>query len=203
MAKLENGFNGNAHGKMGGLVFYTLYGKPCVRTRPRKGKFKQTPARQRQQQRMNEVTGFLKDFKSLVKITFAGISTGRAPYHTAFSYNAEHALTTDQAGKWILDFSKVMLSAGPLGLPMVASMQRQEDGFLLSWSTEEGNARDTLVVMARTEETHMVEYAFTGIQRKKGTYQWELPLNGKVHVWIAFRSGDQQHMSNSVYLGVQ
>lgn len=202
MAKLENGFTGNAHGKVGDYVFYTLYGKPCVRSRPRRGSFKQTPARKRQQERMNAITGFMQHFKCLVKITFAGVSMGRAPYHTAFSYNAKQALKEDASGKWTISYPDTLLSVGPVVLPMQTTVRRSEEGLHFNWVNNEGDFQDTLVVIIQHLETKGVAFSFTGTVRKGKTYTYEPIHAGQVHVWLAFRSADHQCMSHSLYLGI-
>lgn len=202
MAKLENGISGSASGKIGEYVFYTLYGKPCVRSRPKRGSFKQTPARQRQQSRMNIITAFLSHFKALVRITFAGISEGRAPYHTAFSVNARHALKQDDNGNWFLSYPDTILSVGALVLPNQMHVEKEGEGLNFQWDNYGGDNQDHLVVMVQHAQTHGVEFSFTGIPRKKQHCFWEPIQSGEMHVWVAFRSADQQHMSPSLYLGL-
>ncbi len=202
MARLKQGINGPASGKVGATVHYMMYGKHFVRSLPDIRNYKQTPKRLRQQQRMILVQSFLKPFKELIKLSFASVAIGTAPYHVAKSYNLLHAIKGDEYPEQEIDLGKTFLSAGSLELPDVCTVQRTDDGLLFNWSGEKGGQNDALLVIVYYPETNHVSYQFTGVKRYKTSFLWDVDLSaGNNHVWIAFRSKNEKEMSNSMYLG--
>lgn len=94
------------------------------------------------------------------------------------------------------------MSAGVLDIPKMATVHKRTDGFLFEWSTETGNPKDTLLVIAYDEIGNAVDYKFTGEQRYKGHFLWNCDLiEQHPHIWMAFRKNDESEMSNSLYLG--
>ena len=204
MGKVENGINGAITGTVGPSVFYKMYGKNYVRALPdeKKVKVKATPARLRQQQRLSLVTAFLKPFKDLVKITFASVTKGRAPYHTAQSLNMKNCIIGDTYPDQEIDYSKTLLSAGNLELPKQCSVKRKGTGLLFEWDDFDDIGTDTLVVAYLDHTQSWSKYHFTGIAKYENSFYWEAHINEEpIRVWMAFRSHNQQDMSNSVYLG--
>ena len=202
MARTEKGALGTISGKVGNVIYYNMYGKAYARSRPDIRNDKQTPARLKQRQRLSLVTSFLQPFKDLLKITFAPITSGRSPYHTALSYNMKHAIKGEEYPHQEMDMGKVFLSAGGLELPEKYAVKNAADGLFVEWSGLTGDSRDALVVIAYNQQNNYVQYQFTGVPRYKESYLWDVDLSdGDHHVWIAFRSHDEKEMSNSLYLG--
>lgn len=203
MAQVKDGINGIVSGKAGSNVFYTMYGKNYVRTVPhRKKRQKPTEKQLRQRQRMALVQSFLQPFKELIKISFASITVGNAPYHVAKSYNLLHAIKGDAYPEQEIDWSKTYLSAGSLDLPESCYVEKGDDGLLFNWSAIKGRFNDTLLVIAYSPQLNHVDYRFSGVSRCKNEFLWDVKLGTHdVHVWIAFRSADEKMMSDSMYLG--
>ncbi len=202
MGRARNGANGSVSGKVGSVVYYSMYGKDYVRSLPDIRKDKPSPAKLRQRQRLSLVTAFLQPFKNLVRITFAHNTVGRSPYHTAQSLNMKNAISGDEYPNQNIDFSKVFLSSGSLELPREFSVKRNDNGLLFEWDDFENGSSDTLVVVFFDKHTNYAEYQFTGIAKYKKSFLWDVDLDDEdVAVWIAFRKLDETDMSNSLYLG--
>lgn len=202
MAQLKQGINGPASGKIGPTVHYVMYGKHFVRSLPDIRNYKQTPNRQKQQQRMALVQAFLQPFKELIRLSFATIAVGNAPYHVAKSYNLRHAIKGDTYPEQTIDFNNTYLSAGPIELPDNYTVQRSDDGLLFNWIGKNGRSNDTLLLIVYYPEWNSVNYQFTGVKRSKESFLWDVDLAADdMHVWMAFRSRDETQMSNSMYLG--
>ncbi len=202
MGRARNGANGSVSGKVGSVVYYSMYGKDYVRSLPDIRKDKPSPAKLRQRQRLSLVTAFLQPFKNLVRITFAHNTVGRSPYHTAQSLNMKNAISGDEYPNQSIDFSKVFLSSGSLELPREFSVKRNDNGLFFEWDGFENGSLDTLVVVLFNKHTNYAEYQFTGIAKYKKSFLWDVDLNDEeVAVWIAFRKLDETDMSNSLYLG--
>ncbi len=202
MGRARNGANGSVSGKVGSVVYYSMYGKDYVRSLPDIRKDKPTPAKLRQRQRLSLVTAFLQPFKDLVRITFAHNTVGRSPYHTAQSLNMKNAISGDEYPNQEIDFSKVILSAGNLELPKKISVKRKDNGLFFEWSDYDKGNLDTLVVIFFDKYTNYAEYQFTGVAKYKNSFLWDVDLDDKeVAVWIAFRKLEETDMSASMYLG--
>ncbi len=202
MGKVKNGANGSVSGKVGSVVFYSMYGKDYVRSLPDVRKDKPSPAKLRQRQRLSLVTKFLQPFKNLVKITFSHVTVGRSPYHTAQSFNMKNAIKGDTYPDQEIDYNKVCLSVGNLDLPKVCAVKRKDNGLFFEWDEYKDGSLDTLVVILLDKCTNYAEYQFTGVSKYKNSYLWDVDIyDEKVSVWIAFRSLDEEDMSNSLYLG--
>ena len=205
MAQIKNGINGIVSGKAGNVVFYTMYGKNIVRSKPspsvksRKPSLKQNT----QRQKMTLIQQLLQPFKDLIKITFAPVTLNNAAYHVAKSYNMRQAIKGDHFPNMAIDWQKTLISAGNLELPEKAEKTQSENGLGFTWSVNTGRYSDSLLVVALSKKDKQLVYRFTGISRSQGHFKWDIDLEQKEwHVWIAFRSKDETNMSNSLYLGL-
>ncbi len=200
---MDNLFD-TVQGSMGQLVFYQMNGQNYVRTRPVRFTDRKSPGQLAQRQRMKVVNRFLKPFGGLIRTTFASQAQGRTAIQAALSYNLKHA----PAGAYPdirIDPARVVLSKGPLPLPVNASVNHHPEGLLIGWENgAEGAANDTLVVMASWGDGHWSEYRFTDTLRKKGTYLWQtvqqVQEEALPQVWIAFRNDAMTQMSDSLYV---
>jgi hypothetical protein len=203
MSRIDNLFDSGS-GKLGNLVFFRRLDKTYVRMRPERYRDRKSPAQLAQRQRMQAVNSFLKPFRGLIRITFAPEALGRTALHAAQSYNMRHALAGEYPDIHV-DMNKVLLSTGPLPLPVDVSVSAQPDGLLIEWQNG-GEAvgdrhYDTLVMMGYSQSAETADYKFTEVYRKEGRYLWKpaLPLkeNELPVVWIAFRNLVQTEMSRN------
>jgi hypothetical protein len=205
MATIDNLFDGG-RGRLGNLVFYKLKGRNIVRTKPAHFSDKKSPAQLAQRQRMLAVNGFLNPFSNLLKLTFAPEDERLTARQAAQSYNMRNALAGEYPGIYV-DKSRVLLSRGPLPVPVKAWMERNPEGLLIQWENGEEAvgtaANDTLVAMAVFPGSDTCMYQFSEARRSTGQYLWKLQLpvkeNALPDVWIAF--SNRLQMSNSMYLG--
>jgi len=196
-------------GSIGNAVYYTMHGKNFVRSKPSRYTDRKSEAQLVQRARMKAVTGFLTPFKDLVRITWAGEATGRAPYHAAKSDLMRNALQGDYPDVQI-NKEAALLSKGPLPLPGTITVTVQDGGLLAEWTDSSEVAakqgKDTLVLIALDSQNGISEYKFTGVPRSVKSYLWkpsiDISQNNKPDVWVAFRSNNETEMSNSVYVHV-
>lgn len=202
MAQVKDGINGPVKGRVGNVVFYTMYGKTIARSLPQINRRKKpTLKQQAQRQKMKLVQELLQPLRHFIKITFAPAAQDNAPYHVAKSYNLLHAIHGEYPNQTI-NWPKVQLSAGSIELPDDCLVQRVEGGWYFRWSSQKGRASDTLVVIAFVPENNWVEYQLTGVKRAEEEFFWKVDNDGALwHVWIAFRSQDETNISDSRYVG--
>jgi hypothetical protein len=207
MARINNLFD-SGQGKLGNLIFYKVGDQHYVRTRAEHFHDRKSPAQLAQRQRMQVMNRFLGHFRDLFRITFAGEAGGPGAMQAAQSYNMRNAL----AGEYpdiSVDKSKVLLSQGPLPVPVNVTATQQPEGVLIEWENSADAAShhpyDTLVVIVFSPETDTSDYLFTGARRSAGSYLWKPALpksNGTLpDLWIAFRNRQETLMSNSFFVG--
>jgi hypothetical protein len=209
MAKSGDNMLSHSTGSIGNAVYYTMHGKNFVRSKPSKYTDRKSEGQLIQRTKMKAVTSFLTPFKDLIRITWAGEATGRAPYHAAKSELMRNALQGVYPDIQ-LNKEAALLSKGPLPLPEKVTVSLQEGGLLAEWTDSSENAakhgRDTLVLIALDEKGVIGEFKFTGIPRSAKNYLWkpaiEISQANKPDVWVAFRSNNETEMSNSVYVKV-
>ncbi len=209
MAKLGDNILSAGSGSLGNMVMYSMHGKNYVRLKPSKYNDRKSEAQLSQRAKMQLVTEFMKPFKELIRKTYAAEATGRAPYHAAKSYLMRNAVDGTYPD-FTINKSNALLSKGPLPVPPEARFQIQNDQLLIEWneSTENDKAysRDTLIVVAFNPQNGRSDYRFTNTLRKENHFSWkpEISLSNDLmpDVWIAFRSFDEELMSNSIYITV-
>jgi hypothetical protein len=206
MSEIDHLFDSGT-GTLGNLVFFRRLGKTYARTRPARFRDRKSPGQLAQRKKMQAVNRFLKPFSALIRLTFTPEAAGRTALHAAQSYNLRNAFAGEYPNLYI-DFSKVLLSRGPLPLPAHVSVMARPDGLLIEWQNghEAAGRRsyDTLVVMAWSETAGWGVFKFSEVLRKEGRYLWNPPLqlndNEIPAVWIAFRNQEQTELSDSRYV---
>jgi hypothetical protein len=164
------------------LIFYKVGDHHYVRTRAEQFHDRKSPAQMAQRQRMQVMNRFLGSFRELFRITFAGEAGGRMAMQAAQSYNMRNALAVEYPDIYI-DKSRVLLSHGPLPMPVSATVTAQPEGLLIEWGNSPDavlqHPSDTLVVMVFSPETGSSDYRFTEARRSEGSYLWKpaLPIS--------------------------
>ncbi len=205
MGRLKKNILDAATGKIGNVVVYEMYGKTYIRSKPDSIKDKKSPAQLAQRRKMVLMIEFLRPFLRLIRLTYAHEAIGRSAYQAAQSYNLRNAIEGAYPNQ-VISFKKVLFSVGSIILPETITVTRKKDGLLFEWNppcSPQSNNKDTLVVIARERERHFVDYRLTGAQRSDKAYFWPTGLftYGTIDVWIAFRSHQEDDMSDSLYLG--
>ena len=205
MARINDSFLSGAGGKLGPLVIYTMNGRTFVRQQPNSYHDAKSILQLNQRQRFQVVNAFLRPFKRLVRITFAGEAKGRVAYNVAKSYNLKNACINFYPDVAI-NPEKALLSKGPLPLPNRVYCTPESNGVLIEWNNKPawGNPKDTLLVISATTDFIYGDYSFTETTRSTGRYFYTLShFNQKteeIYIWIAFQNPEKNKMSNSLYI---
>lgn len=205
MGRLKTNILDAATGKIGNVVVYEMYGKTYIRSKPDRIKDRKSPAQLAQRRKMVLMIDFLRPFIKLIRVTYAHEAVGRSAYQAAQSYNLKNAIEGIYPDQMVSP-NKALLSVGSVILPETITVTKKEEGLLFEWDPTfhpQANNKDTLVVIARERERHFVDYRVTGARRSDKSYFWptELFTYGAIDVWIAFRSHQEDDMSDSLYLG--
>ena len=208
MARIDNKLFKDAKGSYADAVIYTMDEKTYLRSKPAQYRDRKSPKQLVQRQKMILVNDFVRPFTELIKLTFAGEAEGKRMFAKAQSYNMKNGLSGIYPDQKI-DKAKALLSKGPLMLPAEAKVTLTPKGLLFTWSTETepeyANVDDTLLVIIRRSNSLASDYTFTGVKRYEGSFLWKAPWTGsslRPDVWIAFRSKDEQLMSDSLWIEI-
>ncbi|RKE04112.1 DUF6266 family protein [Marinifilum flexuosum] len=199
MVKVKKGLLISGGGSIGNLVFYTRNGNTYARTKPSQYRDKKSQAQLAQRKKFDVVLRFLKKFKVLLRIGFAGEAIGRSAFQAAQSYHLKHAVKGEYPDIEF-DYSKSKLCSGNVKFPEQVSISKAEDHILIEWEMPEvKNMNDTLIVAAST--SIRCDYQITGVRRSMMKFKWFTNLSDYtgLHVWVAFRNEKESDVSDSLY----
>lgn len=188
MATGNNGFFGGFKGKIGNLVFYQMYGKTVVRSRPSvkrkpaKGKLKES------QQAFGVVVKCMSQCKAALQFGYAGLAAGRSTYHSALSRNLNNFKLAESGEQqhWL------SLSAGTLAQANQWKLTQTETSTcMLEWSAashQNGKATDRLLLFFVPESNAPAQMLLSSFQRDQGKAAISIPDfdDAAVAVYAAF-----------------
>lgn len=208
MAIADNGMFGPGRGKVGNLVYYIRNGKPIVRKVGRTGK-PRTDLQLANEQRMKVTNIFCKAVKPFINYGFAQLVAGKDLNQTnvAVSYIKKNAIGGEYPD-FSIDYSKVLLSEGPLLQADEVQVEIVDEGLKFSWYVDPelrwpDNADQAMLLAYFPGEPKAV-YQLFGAARKTGTAVLEIsePMQADyMETYIAFISADRKQVSTSVYAG--
>jgi hypothetical protein len=208
MAKSPDGILSPVHGSVGNFTFYQLNGQSIVR---RKAKFidKPTAAQLNSRGSMKTLMNFLTRIKPFIKFGYMNQSRGtkRSYFNLAMSYNLKQAMKLEPQG-FVIDYTKVKLSAGSLSSAEQATAALNVDGLLFNWHADPGlnwsSKNDQVMMMAYFPEEDTGIYQTSGAKRMAGQDVLSLPpsyLGKRMEVYLSFVADDRCAVSDSQYLG--
>ncbi|WP_285008772.1 DUF6266 family protein [Pedobacter faecalis] len=208
MATAPNGPLGHHQGKVGNIVYYMLNGQPVARNIGRSTK-PPTEDQKQHRRKLKVVNTFLKTFKDFINIGFQGLTRGtkQNAFNLASKANFHHILKGEYPD-YQIDYSRLMLSQGPLKPAANASVKVEGDGLLFNWETDPmmlyaESTEQAMLLAYFPEEEQQINTPF-GALRQSGTAVLPLPENLReayMEVYISFISADRSQVADSVYLG--
>lgn len=203
MAKFSGILGAHISGKVGKVVYYTLKGKNCVRSLPKKSEKEPSPVQVLNRQRFLRMTKFCNQFKYVVIPQIWNLSAKQMTGRNLFIKTNKVAF--DAQGR-VTDPKLLKLSTGKLLLPSLIQVQRQEAGSTLmdvSWVENyyKGGISywDELLVISMGEgQFSLIEN--TGIKRGDLQGSFVLPelKTPATHVYLFFATMDRTRYSESL-----
>ncbi len=209
MASFDNGLFGDFSGKFGPVSFYKRYDKIVGRIGKSDVRFKTTPGRQNQQQKMQVVNRFIQAF------------SGRRFFETSFPAYGARGNGTNRCSSCLLNqavegsypnirlnYAQVLISRGMLPPAMDAVLELLPNGqlqvqFANNSQTGTASPLDKVILVAYAEACNAAVFSLDAGQRGEGQAMLDVSvLKGyAVETWIGFINADESHVSDSVYLG--
>lgn len=208
MAIQVNGPNGPFYGKCGSVVGSKWRGIDYIRGLPKRRKSGPTESEAANQTKFGFTSKWLNQVSDFASIGFANVSQRGTWQNMAISWNIKNAVT-EENGSFQIDYSRVLLSDGPLQeaiKPMVTITAEAE--LLVSWDTvyrRKAKPNDELLFFAICPESYHSIFSIGDGVRSNGNFKVAIPeiLRGlNVEVFMAFCSRDRKIASRSQYLGL-
>lgn len=205
MAIIKNGILGGIHGKIGGIVGYTLYDQDIIRVAPRPRRTPFTPGELVNQTIFAATQFWLQPILEFVRVGFQGYATRFQGFNAAKSYLSKNAIIKDDTGFYI-DPEKVLVSYGDMDLTEKASVVSEHPNTVtFNWSGGNCEYDDRAMFMVYDIDENYAEFDTAAVRRnlKTGEFKLGKDFSGKtVHAYLAFVSEDRKRRSNSQYLGL-
>ena len=207
MASIPNGILGNFVGTAGNVCGYMRNGKNFVRSRRRKSTSPMTGARLAQQQKLKVCNEFTKLFcgTGFFNKTFPAYGHSGTGFNRVTSAIMNLAITGNYPD-FSLNYSKVLISKGPLPPPENAMVAKETDGKLLfTWenNSNEGSAQkeDKVILVAFFPGLKQVMYTIGDAVRNDGEAILDIGVmkDFAAEIWIGFLSADKKNASCSSY----
>ncbi|MCD0490558.1 DUF6266 family protein [Pedobacter sp. MC2016-14] len=203
MAILKNGLFGETNGKLGAVVTYQLGNKVVARTIGTTTK-PPTAKQLANRQRFILVNRFLKPIFPFVKVGFSmkAAEMNLHPYNLAVSMNMKNALTGNYPDV-AMDFAKVQLAAGLVGVPENPKVEMLEDALNFTWKPGRTES-DQVMLMAYFPALEKVIYLMWGAKRSEGHQLLPIPallMQEYMETYMVFIRADRRAISNSIYTG--
>lgn len=202
MAKFKNGIMGPVVGAIGTVVGSSRNGVHYLRARTKRRRRKKDSGEKHNQDKLALAHYYLQPMLDYLREGFKGAQSGA--YNAAKSIALRHALS-EEAGKWVIDPSKVKTSQGTLSLPEDISVTRENNILKFKWGKSPANASEYDQVMLIAHNIDEIpEGKKLGQFRSNRQDILELPkgTKEKYHIYVSFIADDRSRQSDSVYLGL-
>lgn len=213
MGIFKNGLLGGISGKVGNVVGVTRKGFQYFRSLPAKVHNPRTEDQVKQRSRFSLTIEFLKTITPFVRVGFQMSTEGRlTAFNAAMSYNMKNAFIME-AENVSLDFSKVLVSKGPLFVAPNINVEKSDNELIITWdATISANTNrigkpkrsDQAMILAYNSVKKQSVYDLNAGKRHASAAIIELPIDwksDKIEVFIAFKNAEGNVVSDSVYLG--
>lgn len=208
MATYKNGVLGNFSGKLGNLVFYSLKGKPVVRSR---SKITKPPSEKQLENQMSlrVVIAFLKPMMEFIQLGFAAMAegTGKSAYNLALGYNKKQAV----GGVYPdleMDYAQVLVSQGEMDGVDDPRVELTSGSLDFSWNCPRGlpwpRETDQVMLLVYFPGLGKAVYNLAGPGKSAAAATLAIPANlldVYMEVYISFIAENRKELSNSTYLG--
>ncbi|MPT31120.1 MAG: hypothetical protein E2600_05505 [Chryseobacterium sp.] len=208
MGKLYDSLLSGTSGRTGRIVVANVYGNEITRTRPRKRNAQPTAKQLLIQNRMKRCAEFMQSYKGYACRHFGNRSGMRSCYNLAMTNLMENFKIDYAASSITPDYPALAFSKGVLLAAIPLSIKLSGDKLDITWQDNSaGNVdreNDLAQILLAAEGENFTFFIENAAIRSEATYSAIVPINFQektLHVWMAFRSNDEQTVSSSQYIG--
>lgn len=208
MGIFKNGLFGGISGRVGNIVGASWKGVEYVRSLPVNRVDPKTKKQIKQRNKMSVTMEFMKTVTPYVRVGFQMyVTDSLTAFNAAMSFNMKNAISTD-ADNVSLDYSKVMVSRGPLFITPNIKAERATGKIIITWDktlSEDAKRSDQLMVVAYNSFKQQSVYDLNAGKRSLSSTSIEIPLDwikDKIEVYLAFKDAEGGIVSDSVYVPI-
>jgi hypothetical protein len=211
MARLKNGINGPASGKVGSVVFVTVRGNCYARSLPKKSRKPRTTEQKKQNSKLKLLSPLLNGSGlEFIRMGFKEKAEERniSPAGAAKSYNMRNGFKGDPSALEI-NWEGIRFTDGDLAVPENVSVTGVAGGLSFAWDkaydSNTGSNTDRTMIMLISKKRGSKIYTLSGARRTELQDFLPTPKAYKetmFEVYISFRDIVSGEVSKSVYCGV-
>lgn len=209
MGKLYDSLLSGTSGRTGRIVVANVYGNEITRVRPKKRNSPSSPKQLLIRARMKRCADFMRSYRGYACRHFGNRNGMASRYNLAMTNLMENFVIDHGKSSITPNYPSLDFSRGNLLAPIPLSIKlASADSLAIQWQNNaaanperEGDRAQILVAAEGESTTFFIENAAT---RSDASYTVSLPVNfhGKpLHIWMAFRSENDEMVSNSQYAG--
>src|SRR5690554_1508925 len=206
MGTLKEGVFGGFSGRVGKVVGASWRDIYYIRSLPSKVNDPKTEKQIKQRSRFSVVMEFMKTITPFIRIGFQSHASGRlTAFNSAMSYNMKNAVQVASQGVE-LDYPNVLVSRGDLDAATGIQAEVIKKELRVSWDAGlSGSARADDVALMVVHNRAKKESLYTLNAGKRGDETVTLPLPSdwlydEIHGYLAFKTADGAHVSDSVHV---
>jgi hypothetical protein len=207
MATLKDGIMGGISGQIGNVVGASWKGIPYVRSLPQRWKDPKTKKQEKQRSRFTVTMSFLSEITPFVRVGFRSDEEQRmTAFNAAMSYNMKHAVRVGEQGAE-LDYTRVMVSHGPLGSASEAHVEIDGNRLWYHWkclSLRDAWHDDVAMALAYNPAKNESIYDLNLEKREANQASLSLPndwCGEEIVTYLAFKSAEGDRVSDSIFTG--
>ncbi len=208
MARLHNGINGPASGRVGDLIFSSRNGLSYVRKAPKPSSKKPSEKQQIQREKFRIVMNFLSPLKSLLNESPGRKNSKLSGLQTAIKQVLAEVIVGENQDLRI-NYKQACLLRGSLSSPNAETVYKAESNELhLSWQVNQhynSYLNDELFALIYCHSLPQTWYEIrTGMLRAEQNGVIKLPVQlagNEIYIWLAYHSEMMESYSDSVYIG--
>lgn len=199
MARLIHGINGPFVGKIGTVVGVMRGDTYYMRSLPRKRTGAPTANEAANRRKFALAQAWLHPVKGFVRESFKGYHTRSQGFVAAKSYVLKYAFEGEA-----INPALVKVSVGDLPLPgNIKAVLDGKRAIKFTWDVADKHATSQVMLLAYDVDRRIAWYTLYGNLESSGGDELLLHgYKGRVHLYVAFVSGDRARRSDSVYVGV-
>lgn len=205
MGTIKRGILGGFSGKVGTVVGGNWKGIDYMRARATNIKDAKSASQMAQRARFKAVIEFLQTVISVVQVGFTSKAVHQSAFNAAMAYNLKNAVTGTGVNATV-DYQNVMLTQGPLQLPVDVELSVSRDDVIVTWDTNsEANGQDRAFLVVYNKVKKIAFLPKSSAVREDGEFgctvypSWS---GDPVEVYLYFKSADDDKViSNSMYAG--
>lgn len=206
MGSLKEGVFGGFLGRVGNVVGSKWKDIYYIKSRPAIYNDAKTKSQLKQRGRFSVVMEFMKTITPFIRIGFQSHASGRlTAFNSAMSYNMKNAVQVASQGVE-LDYPNVLVSRGDLDAATGIQAEVIEGELRVSWDAGlSGSARTDDIPIMVVHNRAKKESLYTLNAGKRGDETVILPLPSdwlydEIHGYLAFKTVDGAHVSDSVHV---